>query len=106
VASRTKRLFPLQFLIKAAGKEIRFGEKGVNKTKIAEFIDFLVSKESKPKDIRDTSVHTRLKNIWDKENKAHLENLNYIREKFDNLGLSNIVKQVDNIVQTQESKEY
>ncbi|MBL0136835.1 MAG: hypothetical protein IPP79_24090 [Chitinophagaceae bacterium] len=76
----TRRILALQFLIKAAGKEIRFGEKGVNKTKIAEFIDFLVSKENKPKDIRDTSVHTRLKNIWDKENKAHLENLIYIRK--------------------------
>lgn len=96
--TNARRFLAIELLIKAAGKEIHYGEKGINKTKIAGFIDFLVSNEANPKEMRNTSLYDRVKNNWGKPDKASIENLNYIKEQFKKIGLTNVTQEVEIIL--------
>ncbi len=98
-----RRVLAIELLLEEAGKEISFGRTGVNKIKIAEFVDFLVSKEMKPKkDMRDTSIYDRLKASWDKVESADMDNLKYVRDQFSNIGLSNLAAKVESIINTKK----
>jgi hypothetical protein len=100
-----RRILTIQFLLKAAGKEIQYEEQGVNKTKISEFIDFLVSKEKAPQDIRDSLIRKTLNLTWHKEHNVRLENLNFLSNQFKRIGLTNLSDQIDSIINQRKSEE-
>lgn len=100
-----RRILAIELILKAAGKEIGFGELGINKIKMAEFIDFLTSKENKSKEMRDTKIYEKVKVGWDRLDEAPFENLVYIKNQFSKIGLTNLTQQIDNLITSQKSKE-
>jgi hypothetical protein len=104
--TNTRRILATYFLFKAAGKEIRYGEdEGISKARVAEFVQFLTSKESNPKSIRDTQIYSRVKKLWSREDLMLTDDLTYIAQEFRDAGLHNISQEIEQIINHRESEE-
>ena len=100
----TRRVLTIKLLLEEAGKDILFGQKGVNKVKISGFINFLISNETDTK-TDNASLYKKVKNIWDHLENTSIDNLQYLVLQFESIGLSNIVSRLQQILKSKESKE-
>ena len=72
---------------------------GINKKKLAEFVDFLISRDLNSRDMTDTKVYRRVKNIWGNADKVSRENYDFVKRQFENIGLDNAVQEIDDLIQ-------
>ncbi len=101
----TRRLIAFEIMLREVGLNSQFGKLGFNKTDIAQFIDFLIHKETKYRLVRDTPVHTRLKRIWGNLESNKISDLEYVKKKFEEIELDNLAKKLEEVISKKKSKE-
>ncbi len=67
----------------------------INKTEIARFIQFLTGKELNSKNIKNTNIYKKVGSPFSLTDKATQKDLQFIRSYFENLGLNDIVNQIN-----------
>lgn len=66
------------------------GVNNIDNTVKAKFIQFLTNRQTDAKNIRNTSIYKRLKNVLGNDNKSLKNDLSFIRQYFEDLGLQSI----------------
>jgi hypothetical protein len=87
--STRKQVLAMHYLLKSAGMT------GIDKTIQAKFIQFIVGKELGAKNIANTSIYQFVKNPFSISDKQLLKELQEIRIYFENIGLTNIVSEIN-----------
>jgi hypothetical protein len=75
----------------------------INKTDVARFIQFLTGKEANNSKIENTTIYKKWKKILNKEDKQQVQDLEYIKQYFSKLQLFEIVKMIDNDIDSYKS---
>lgn len=88
-----RQCLAMYYLLKYSNVKLKVG---VNDTDVARFIQLVTGRGNDSTEIRNTSTYKVYRKIFNKEDKRNYQDLVFIKPYFEKLGLSEIVKMIDN----------